>query len=307
MRNIWRNFIIIAVVLLLPGCGSKSGEETTSPATKTKFDSYTLKNRPPTSILESETYSYTPIFTPPIEKGVVFTITNPPKWTLFNPATGTISGRPSQADIGTDSNIIIKTTIGNTTLTTAPFSITVEENNLPPQISGTPEKTTFYASRWYTFTPTAYDPEGSRLKFFISNTPGWISFDENTGTISSQPTIDDIGSEYEITISVSDGKNMTDLEPFTLSVEAGIETALISWTPPTKNRDGTVLEDLAGYKIYYGSEAGKYNESITLSSLEITAYTIKNLPLPEYFFAMTAFDIYGNESEFSETVNKRID
>lgn len=296
MHNAWKNFIIIAVILLLPSCNSGG-----------TVDSYTLTNKPPAEALEGETYFYTPEFSPSIEKKVVFTISNPPQWILFDPATGTISGIPSQADIGTDSNIVIKSTIGDTTLTTEPFSITVEEIDRPPQISETPENTTLYASRSYTFIPTVYDPEGGALDFSISNAPDWVSFDESTGTISTEPTIDDIDSEYEVTLSVSDGKNIVYLEPFTLSVKLGIETAYISWTPPTENSDGTVLEDLAGYRIYYGTEIGKYNEPITLDSAEVTTYTIKNLPLPEYFFTMTAFDIYGNESDFSEIVNKRVD
>ncbi len=307
MRNIWSICIVATTVLLLSSCGGVGIEDVTTPKQKKQLDSYTLTNIPPSDILEGETYSYTPKFSPSLEQNAVFTISNPPQWILFDPDTGTISGTPAQTDIGTDSNIVIETTIGNTTLTTTPFSITVEEINLPPQISGTPENTTLYATRTYTFTPASYDPEGSALDFSISNIPDWVSFDKNTGKISAQPTIDDIGSEYEITISASDGKHQTSLEPFILSVKPGIETALVSWTPPTENTDGTVLEDLAGYRIYYGREAGKYDDVITLNSTELTTYTITNLLLPEYFFSMTAFDIYDNESEFSEVVSKRID
>jgi len=33
-------------------------------------------------------------------------------------------------------------------------------------------------------------------------------------------------------------------------------TALLSWTAPTENSDGSPLTDLAGYKIHYGSSHG---------------------------------------------------
>lgn len=45
-------------------------------------------------------------------------------------------------------------------------------------------------------------------------------------------------------------------------------SATLSWTPPTKNTDGSRLTDLAGYKIYYGTSE-KYFQRV----IYVTAYT----------------------------------
>jgi hypothetical protein len=79
----------------------------------------------------------------------------------------------------------------------------------------------------------------------------------------------------------------------------------LSWDPPTENSDGTPLSDLAGYKIYYGTSSGNYTTVVDV--MNATIYTIKNLPEGfTYYFAVTAYDIYGNESEFSNEVSKII-
>ena len=72
----------------------------------------------------------------------------------------------------------------------------------------------------------------------------------------------------------------------------------VSWTAPTTNQDGTSLNDLAGYEVYYGLASRSYdvaidvglNTSAVLSDLEVG---------PTYYFAVTAYDTSGNESGFS--------
>ena len=40
---------------------------------------------------------------------------------------------------------------------------------------------------------------------------------------------------------------------------AGSGSATLDWTPVTQNTDGTVLTDLAGYKVYYGTSRTTLN------------------------------------------------
>ncbi|MEW6570533.1 MAG: fibronectin type III domain-containing protein [Nitrospirota bacterium] len=82
-------------------------------------------------------------------------------------------------------------------------------------------------------------------------------------------------------------------------------TVTLSWSPPTSNENGTRLSDLAGYKVYYGTTSGKYSRSIDVGN--VTSYTVYNLAdSATYFFAATAYDRSGNESEFSNEVVKMI-
>ncbi len=80
----------------------------------------------------------------------------------------------------------------------------------------------------------------------------------------------------------------------------------LSWDPPTTNEDGSPLTDLAGYKIYYGTSSRNYSFYINVGN--VNSYTINNLTEGAiYYFAVTAYDISGNESKFSNEVSKIIE
>lgn len=84
-------------------------------------------------------------------------------------------------------------------------------------------------------------------------------------------------------------------------------SATLSWTPPTENTDGSVLTDLAGYKIYYGTEAGNYTSSITLDNPDAASYVVESLPAGNtYYFVITAFTFVDLESEYSTMGSKVI-
>jgi hypothetical protein len=75
-------------------------------------------------------------------------------------------------------------------------------------------------------------------------------------------------------------------------------SATLAWDPPTQNVDGTPLNDLAGYKLYWGTTSGVYDEFVDVGAA--TMHTIDNLIAgQDYYFAATAYDHSGNESTFS--------
>lgn len=59
--------------------------------------------------------------------------------------------------------------------------------------------------------------------------------------------------------------------------------------------------DVAGYMVYYGNCSRDYNESVDVGNW--TSVTIAELEEDEiYYFAVTAYSVYGEESEFSNEV-----
>jgi hypothetical protein len=75
----------------------------------------------------------------------------------------------------------------------------------------------------------------------------------------------------------------------------------LAWNAPTTNSDGTPLTDLAGYKLYYGLVSGTYIHTIDVGNR--TTYTVSSLESGRtYYFAVTAYDTFGNESDFSAEV-----
>ena len=72
------------------------------------------------------------------------------------------------------------------------------------------------------------------------------------------------------------------------------DTAVVSWSPNTET-------DLAGYKIYYGTSSGAYDDALDVGNE--TSFAVNGLVKGTvYFFAVTAYDFSGNESGFSREV-----
>lgn len=81
-----------------------------------------------------------------------------------------------------------------------------------------------------------------------------------------------------------------------LTLENNIKASLTAiWDANTEN-------DLAGYKIYYGESSGDYSIIIDVG-LDTTFTDNYFIPGQEYFFAVTAYDSSGNESDFSKEVS----
>ena len=75
----------------------------------------------------------------------------------------------------------------------------------------------------------------------------------------------------------------------------------LTWTA---NRE----PDLAGYKVYIGTASGTYDApGSSFVTGKVTSYTVSNLPKGQtYFFAITAYDSAGNESQLSAEVSKSL-
>ena len=68
----------------------------------------------------------------------------------------------------------------------------------------------------------------------------------------------------------------------------------LAWDPNTE-------DDLAGYKVYYGTRSRDYDYVIDVGN--VTQYTVTSLESEKrYYFAVTAYDTSENESSFSEEV-----
>lgn len=82
--------------------------------------------------------------------------------------------------------------------------------------------------------------------------------------------------------------------------------ATLSWTPPTRNTDGTSLSNLAGYRISYGASANALTQTIQIANPGITRHDISNLSPGTYYFAVRAYTTGGTESANSNVGSKVI-
>jgi hypothetical protein len=83
--------------------------------------------------------------------------------------------------------------------------------------------------------------------------------------------------------------------------------ALLSWTAPTQNEDGTSYIDPEGYNIYYGlTSGGPYPTGINIPDYTVISYTVLDLSPMTYYFVATAYNTSQEESQYSNEATKTI-
>jgi hypothetical protein len=191
----------------------------------------TIDGLPTFSLMEGESYSFTPTASDRNCDTLTFSISGQPSWATFNAADGTLSGKPPVGSAGSFPGISISVSDGTSTASLPAFTITVY-GNAAPVLSGTPPGRTATGQR-YDFVPIAFDPDGQTLTFSISKRPSWASFDTKTGELSGTPSESQVGTYNDITVSASDGLASSSIGPFTVVVEMGNRAPVISGSPAT--------------------------------------------------------------------------
>lgn len=269
----------------------------------------TISGTPSTSATTGTNYSFQPSATDPDGNSLTFSISNKPAWATFSTSTGRLSGTPATADAGSYSNIVISVSDGTAIASLPAFAIQVSvpvSGNAAPTISGTPLLSLVPLTA-YTFQPTAADADGDALTFSITNMPAWASFNTTTGRLSGTPALTDVGTFANIVISVSDGKASASLPAFAIGVVATASgSAIVDWTPPTTNADGTTLTNLAGFRVTYGRGPDSLTESVSLNNASLASYTVTNLVSGDWYFAVYAVNSAGLESVASNIASKTI-
>jgi hypothetical protein len=267
----------------------------------------TISGTPSTSVIHGTAYSFQPTASDPDGNPLTFSITNRPSWATFSATTGRLHGTPAASNVGTYSNIVIRVSDGQASALLPAFSIAVHNPaNRPPVISGTPSTSVMQGTA-YSFQPTASDPDGNPLTFTITNAPSWATFNATTGRLQGTPSAGNVGTTSNVVIRVSDGTATTSLPAFSITVVAVAGgSATLSWTPPTRNTDGSALTNLAGYRVHWGRTAGSYTSSVTLNNPGLTSYVVSSLVPGTYYFVVTALNSAGVESQFSNAASKTI-
>ena len=159
----------------------------------------------------------------------------------------------------------------------------------------------------YAFQPLAADDDGDTLTFSVRNKPAWAAFDTTTGKLEGIPQFGDVGSYEGIEISVSDGAATASLPAFSILVSMDeLGSVTLEWMPPQSNTDGSYASDLAGYVIYWGTEPGSYDQQVRIDNVGLTAFVVDNLHPATYYFAVTAFNTAGIESDYSNEVERLV-
>ena len=302
-----------------------------------------ITGTPDTAVLTGSAYRFTPKLMQQWA-AVTFSISNKPAWASFNIIDGTLSGTPNPSQAGSYGDIVISVSDGRNTVALPAFTLTVNANpalqqtalnalasagvfNVAPVISGTPAATVV-AQSTYSFKPTASDANNDALQFAVTGKPDWATFNPYTGELSGRPGTLQVGTVGPIVISVSDGSNVTRLAPFSITVVSSApaaqaapvivsnardlapptpktNVAALTWTPPTQNNDGSNLDNLESYRLYYGTSVGQMSKVVIIDKGQ-TAFTVPDLVPATYYFALSAVNSVGLESALSEVQSKSI-
>lgn len=270
----------------------------------------TISGSPATSVAVGKAYSFKPSASDRDGDRLTFYIMNKPSWASFSSRTGALTGYPKSGNVGITNSILIAVGDGKTKSRLNSFSIRVTSSgtssNSAPKISGTPSSAA-RVNTAYSFTPAASDANGDKLTFSITNKPAWAAFNTSTGQLYGTPSTSSVGTTSGIAIRVSDGKLTASLPSFALTVTtSSTGTATVSWTPPTRNTDGSTLTSLAGYRIRYGTNSSSLTSLITVTNIGITSYVVPNLPAGTWYFGVQAYTGSGAQSAMSALASKTI-
>jgi hypothetical protein len=110
------------------------------------------------------------------------------------------------------------------------------------------------------------------------------------------------GTQTLSTISASASYTLT----CTWAGTGGNGSATLNWVAPTQNTDGTLLRNLSGYRVVYGTSATALNQTRNINDPAALSTTIDALAPGTWYFAMRAVNTSGGESSNTAVGSKTI-
>ena len=136
-----------------------------------------ISGEPQATLAAGMPFLFTPQASDPDGDVLMFSISQKPSWAAFNPMTGTLSGTPLMADVGTTVGIVLSVTDGKLTVTLPPFSLNVGQLKITSMLkNSTNEIVIIWSSQsnvYYTIegTPDLLEPTYTLVVSDIPGTP----------------------------------------------------------------------------------------------------------------------------------------
>ncbi|MBD3322318.1 MAG: tandem-95 repeat protein [Chitinivibrionales bacterium] len=188
----------------------------------------------PSNAVEHVEFTYAPSAVDPEGGTLTWGLENQPSGMTINSTTGAISWTPGEGVSGSGAVTLIVTDDGTPQLSDSQeFSLTVNQQNNPPEIASTPPPDAVEHIE-YTYTPAATDPEGGVLTWSLTGAPAGMNLNPVSGRIAWTPG-EGITTSGLIRLTATDdgtpAKSST--QEFTITVEAVNNSPTITSTPPS--------------------------------------------------------------------------
>ena len=196
------------------------GKDTASMTVSITVDAAPITNNPPeisgtpNNAVVNTAYEFIPTTKDSDGDSLNFSVKNLPNWLSFDNKTGRLFGTPTKDNVATYSNIAISVSDGKAEATLT-IEITVEAINNLPVLLTTTAKTR--AAEPFSLALNVKDDDNDTITITPVNLPTWLSFNQNTKTLTGSANDDSVGSQ-QLTFSLSDGKE-SNTQSLTLEVE----------------------------------------------------------------------------------------
>jgi len=180
-----------------------------------------ISGAPETLVYEDAAYIFMPLASDPDGDSLSFSIVNLPAWASFDPATGTLSGTPENADVGTTSDILISVSDGMKTVSLPSFDITVVNTNDPPEFESA-AISDVKEGNLYTYKILTTDPDVGDTRTVTAPTkPSWLMLSDNgdgTASLEGTPLNENVGT-HEVMLEARDEAGEAVSQTFYILVE----------------------------------------------------------------------------------------
>ncbi len=305
-KHILTSLFLAFAVLLTSSCsgGSSTTDKVEQPPSQ-KNQPPSISGTVPATVMVNQNYSFTPSASDPEGDKLTFSIVNQPVWAQFDTNTGNISGMPSSQDVGTVVNITISVSDGQSTVSLAPFDVTVQDvppnqpPNQPPTATNQSLATSVNTDLTITLGPLQ-DADGDTLTYTVSNStntrPGQSS---NQVIFTSQ-----VEGTFNFSVAISDGINAPVNANITVIVSGVVTSKYITGreiipptlgsTPPAKGE--TRIDPITGTKMTRLTDASEL-PGTTSALIVYSRYTPENSD-GKYFLA------FGDNSTSSWVIER---
>ncbi|WP_259544469.1 Ig-like domain-containing protein [Shewanella baltica] len=140
----------------------------------------TITGSPTLTINQGASYLFTPTAADSPGDTLSFSILNKPVWATFNPATGTLSGTPSNQDVGVTNGIVISVSDGTLSASLPAFNLSVAKVNKAPV--ATSSTVTLEEDNSVMITLAAEDTDNDPLTYEVVSQP-------ESGTLEQHGTV----------------------------------------------------------------------------------------------------------------------